>query len=175
MVFASQRLFATPGAVRVFLARRIARIVPLYWATTTVFLLVAALLPQLLNSPAPTLPEVVSAYLFYPLRRTDGLVQPVFSLGWSLNYEMYFYAVFALALLFTRVKGVVLVAVFFALSVLTGWLIGPRSVAIAFWTSPIVLEFVAGALLALLYLNGVRMHWSVSIAVGAAALAMLHF
>ena len=37
MVYASEAIFAQPGASRYFLARRLARIVPLYWATTLFF------------------------------------------------------------------------------------------------------------------------------------------
>ena len=38
MVYAFERLFGQPGGTRIFLLRRLARIVPMYWAATTVFL-----------------------------------------------------------------------------------------------------------------------------------------
>ena len=39
MVYAFERLFGQPGGTRIFLLRRLARIVPMYWAATTVFLI----------------------------------------------------------------------------------------------------------------------------------------
>ena len=50
MVHASRKLFGMPGGRAVFLARRIARIVPLYWAVTTVYLALGLIAPGLLNS-----------------------------------------------------------------------------------------------------------------------------
>ena len=35
MVYASERLFGKPGGTRIFFLRRIARILPMYWITTT--------------------------------------------------------------------------------------------------------------------------------------------
>jgi len=48
MVFASRDLFATPGGGLVFLSRRIARIVPLYWSMTTIFLTAMLVSPKCL-------------------------------------------------------------------------------------------------------------------------------
>ena len=39
MVYSSERLFQERGSVRIFLTRRVIRIVPLYWAITSVMLL----------------------------------------------------------------------------------------------------------------------------------------
>ena len=39
MVYSSERLFGQPGAPITFFARRLARIVPLYWAATTILAL----------------------------------------------------------------------------------------------------------------------------------------
>src|ERR1044072_2824720 len=39
MVYAFERMFGRPGGTRIFLLRRLARIVPMYWAASTVFLL----------------------------------------------------------------------------------------------------------------------------------------
>ncbi|MBA4334995.1 MAG: hypothetical protein C0420_08825, partial [Methylobacterium sp.] len=54
MVHASASLFDRPGAPALFLKRRLVRIVPLYWAATTLFLLIGLALPATLNSPAPS-------------------------------------------------------------------------------------------------------------------------
>ena len=66
MVHASRGLFARPGASGVFLARRLARIVPLYWGTTTLYLAVALAAPCLLNSALLEPWPVLASYLFIP-------------------------------------------------------------------------------------------------------------
>ena len=85
MVHASERLFDQPGASALFLKRRLVRIVPLYWAATTLFLLVGLVIPAMLNSTAPTPSQIAASYLFWPAVASSGLVQPVYSLGWTLN------------------------------------------------------------------------------------------
>ena len=64
MVHASQDLFGRDGASSLFLKRRLARIVPLYWAMTTLFLLVGLVVPAVLNSGVPSLGQVLGSYLF---------------------------------------------------------------------------------------------------------------
>jgi exopolysaccharide production protein ExoZ len=39
MVFGSRKLFGEPGAAATFMARRVARIVPLYWLMTSLFVM----------------------------------------------------------------------------------------------------------------------------------------
>jgi exopolysaccharide production protein ExoZ len=54
MVYASRDLFERAGGGQLFLRRRVARIVPLYWAVTTVFLLTMMVIPHALATAAPT-------------------------------------------------------------------------------------------------------------------------
>jgi exopolysaccharide production protein ExoZ len=80
MVYTSERLFGQTGAPQRFLARRIIRIVPLYW-TLTAF---AALVLFGFG------PNTLGSYLFIPTHRG-----PILTVGWTLNYEMMFYSLFA--------------------------------------------------------------------------------
>ncbi|HEY8564732.1 MAG TPA: acyltransferase [Beijerinckiaceae bacterium] len=157
MVYASERLFGRPGGQAVFLAHRIARIVPLYWAVTSVYLALALVAPGLLNAEAHSPGLVAASYLFWPYARPDGLPLPVYSLGWTLNYEMFFYALFALALGLSRTRAVVSVIAGLAALVLVGRLLAPLPQPAAFWTHPIILEFAFGAALGLARANGVRL------------------
>jgi exopolysaccharide production protein ExoZ len=98
IVHSSQKLFESPHARGIFLARRLGRVVPLYWTATTLYLTVALVLPGAVNSEILYPGFVLSLYLFIPMERPDGLVQPLYTLGWTLNYEMFSYAIFALVL-----------------------------------------------------------------------------
>lgn len=174
MVHASQRLFAAPGGASTFLARRLVRIVPLYWLVTAIMLGVAALLARHGQASLPSLGETASSLGFIPWARPqDGVPRPVVSLGWTLNYEMAFYVVFAVFLRCRREAAVAGVAATLALVVALGALLRPGATALAFWSDPIVLEFALGMGLALAWRRGMRLPGGLAIGVAAAAVAVL--
>ena len=102
MVYSSEPLFGRPHAPRVFLLRRLSRIVPLYWAATSFllgYLLLVGVAFVRVNLPWDV---ILTSYAFIPFPRRDGLMMPVLNVGWTLNYEMFFYLVFAAAILLPR-------------------------------------------------------------------------
>lgn len=173
MVHASQGLFGRPGAAGLFLRRRLARIVPLYWAATSVFLLIVLVSPSVLNSGTPSLAQVAGSYLFWPMLSTQGLAQPVYSLGWTLNYEMLFYVLFAAALVLPARWTLPAVALALAGLVVGESLAGPLALPFGFWGQPIVLEFAAGMGLAVLRQKGLRLQGGLRVLVGLAGVAVL--
>jgi exopolysaccharide production protein ExoZ len=174
MVVASKRLFGEAGASWLFLGRRVARIMPIYWVVTSAFLLILLLRPGVLNSQAPTLAEIAKSYLFIPYHKpADGLMQPIYKLGWTLNYEMFFYLAFAVAVMFTMTRAVAgLTLVFLALVGLGLWF-KPAPGAFSFWTQAIILEFVAGMWIGLAWLKGVRIGPAVAAALAFTAIGVL--
>jgi exopolysaccharide production protein ExoZ len=172
MVYASRTLFARNGAVGIFLARRVARIVPLYWLTTTAYLVLALAAPTLLNGALLSPGFVALSYLFIPVARPDGLVQPLYSLGWTLNYEMMFYLVFAAAIALPRRAAVSAVAGALVGLVVIGRL-APLPQPFGFWTEPILLEFGVGVVLGLLRTEGVTLGLVPRLALGTAGAALL--
>lgn len=172
MVHASRGLFGGEGASRLFLARRIARIVPIYWAVTTLYLALAFAAPALLNSEVLDPLFVLASYLFFPMNRPDGTPQPLYSLGWTLNYEMAFYALFALAVPFARRTAVVgLIGVLCAVAAL-GHVFSPP-MPFSFWANPIILEFAFGLALGLARAEGVRLGGIARLALLAGGVALL--
>ena len=160
MVYASRPLFGKPESRGVFLARRIARIAPLYWTVTTLYLAVALAAPFVLNQPQPSGWMVIASYLFIPVMRPDGLVQPVYSLGWTLNYEMFFYVLFAAVIVLPIRSAMVSIAgASRGLALLGTFMRLPPT--LAFWTDPIILEFAFGAGLGWLQSRGVTLSRSV--------------
>lgn len=104
----------TPQA---FAAKRLARIVPAYWFWTLVVAVLALTLPAAVNnyadaSTGEVLSSAVLSVLFIPHDNpvVSGLY-PLLTVGWSLNYEMLFYAVFAASLVLRGWKQLVAVAV----------------------------------------------------------------
>ncbi len=174
MVYASNRLFRTAGAPRTFLGRRVSRVVPLYWLFTTLTVLVALVRPGLLNEPLGSgWGAVVASYLFIPWPRPDGFIQPVFRLGWTLNYEMLFYAIFTPFVMLSRRWAVLGVVAAIGALVAVGQLTWTGNPQIGFWTDPIVGEFAFGVLLGALRLDGVQLSRPVRLGLIAAGLAIM--
>jgi exopolysaccharide production protein ExoZ len=129
-----------------FIGDRIIRVAPLYWiATCAAFLFYGPvstghLLPidHLIASLAflPWLESINAAWFF-----------PVLNVGWTLNYEMFFYALFAGTLLVPRRwQLIALTGLFLALALIwkSRW---GGSLPWTFWGHPIIFEFLAGAML----------------------------
>jgi exopolysaccharide production protein ExoZ len=175
MVYASERLFAQPGATRVFLLRRVARIVPMYWAATTILL--AYLLLQYRDIGAATGGSswgyVVASYLFFPTVRGDGSDMPLLSVGWTLLYEAFFYLVFGLLIVLPRRRSIAVIGGLLCVVVVLGIVFRPPY-PFAYWFNPIILEFVCGMAIAIAYRDGFRLpRWAVwaLLAAGLGALA----
>jgi exopolysaccharide production protein ExoZ len=79
---------------RLFFWKRILRIVPLYWLCTAFLLALSfQMVLRPWTWPADFIPHILKSLLFLPSEQF-----PLLGVGWTLNYEMYFYLLFALAL-----------------------------------------------------------------------------
>jgi exopolysaccharide production protein ExoZ len=169
MVYSSERLFAAPGGAKIFAWRRLSRIVPLYWCAMALLLVKMAVL----HKPMPDATSVLTSFFFIPWdTQGNGVPRPIYDLGWTLNYEMFFYTVFALCIGLRRELAVALIALCLGAMTICGLLLPLHNPQLFFWTQPIVLEFVLGMGLALLARRGVTLPAPmryVLIALGAAA------
>ena len=138
-----------------FLRRRAIRIVPLYWIFTTLTAALALFLPSLFKSTEFTWPHYLLSMLFLPHEAPGrGGTSPLLSLGWTLNYEVLFYVVFAvLAGIAARRRVLVLTVAFLALC-LFGALFRPGNPILQFYTNHALLAFAAGAWVGLLHIEG---------------------
>jgi peptidoglycan/LPS O-acetylase OafA/YrhL len=87
-----------PPPWRDFLRRRLVRILPLAWAVMTVKLAMLLLAPQTLERAAASPSYIALSYLFLPARGPDGVVEPFYTVTWTLSFELLFYAVVTIAL-----------------------------------------------------------------------------
>ena len=154
MVYSSERLFGQPGAPIKFFARRLARIVPLYWAATAILVW--------FDVPNASTKAVLGSLFFVPHIPSEA---PLLDVGWTLIFEMFFYAVFAIALLAKRRFTVVAGATVFLISFVAlgpgpsdaEFWYSPTSSSIAYLADPIIIEFVFGMMIALAYRAGFRL------------------
>ena len=131
----------------VFLWRRFTRIVPLYWGALSLRLVQLKLRPSTELSCMLTPWRIVASYLFIPARNGKGDIFPVVVAGWTLNYEVFFYLLFATALALNISPLAFLTPCLTALALIgmarpETW---PDFTVLA---SPLVIEFLFGVLLA---------------------------
>jgi exopolysaccharide production protein ExoZ len=131
-----------------FFSKRLKRIVPLYWIMTTVMLAIMLAKPSVLLHSRFDLAHVVTSYLFIPwVHPVNGPFYPLLIPGWTLNYEMMFYAVFTLILFAPmRFRLPAVVGALVGLVVL-GFIPHAATSQLHFYTSPIILEFALGVCL----------------------------
>lgn len=125
---------------RRFMLRRVRRIYPIYWIVSLVVLAVYLAKPTFVNSQSDHPPQILESFVLLP---QAGL--PLLAIGWTLTYEMYFYLMFAAALLVGRR---------WLPWILGGWALITLALALAFsdsdvpamqlLTNPLLLEFVYG-------------------------------
>jgi exopolysaccharide production protein ExoZ len=147
----------TPSA-RDFFARRVERIVPLYWIMTLVTMSLSKW----------EWPLVIASIFFLPvLHSSNGPFQPLLPPGWTLNYEMFFYSLFAISLILNKDWRF-----WFMMVTLCGLvLVGSQTTSgttFSFYTSPIVLEFLVGMAIA-------RYRWRLPVAAVPLGFALMAF
>jgi len=127
-----------------FLRRRLIRVVPFYWAATLCVFVMVALAPKFFRSTNASVSHLLFSLLFIPHMSIAGEMHPTLVLGWSLNFEMFFYITFAVALALSPRRAplysvgwlVAFVAAIHALHV--------HNDVLEFYARPIVLEFCFG-------------------------------
>ena len=127
-----------------FLLRRIIRIVPFYWSGSLFLFSIACFFPHVLRQTKADVPHLLYSLFFIPHETTYCGMFPTLILGWTLNYEMYFYAFFAFALALSRRLAPIICSVFLTLIVLAIDFSGTQNESLRFYAQPIVFEFVFG-------------------------------
>ncbi len=149
MVYISERTNNSPSS---FFANRLIRVAPLYWIMTLAAFCAAWLVPHLFKSTRADLAQLFQSLAFIPFMKGSGIIQPILFVGWTLNYEMFFYLLFAVSLAVPETgKRVILLSAAMVVLIAVGIMTVPQSVFGRFYTSAIMLEFVYGMLCGLAF------------------------
>ena len=150
MGWTARPLIGWAGAFRYFLTSRIIRIVPLYWVLNILKIVQIALVPTL-AFVKPDFLNIALSMLFIPSRNAEGAIEAFYGVGWTLNFEMFFYVVFAVCLLL-RVRILLgVTVVMLAAAALAPIRVPHTWPAITYLFQPMILNFVWGLLIAEMY------------------------
>jgi peptidoglycan/LPS O-acetylase OafA/YrhL len=164
MVLSSQKLINDKDGWRKYAVKRIIRIVPLYWIITTFKLAVMVLSAGLILHSKINFTNIIKSYFFIPCINIDGEIRPILGVGWTLNFEMFFYLLFTLAL-FLRVNTIIFSGVvMIALAVLSFFKTPAWPLILNFYADPIVVNFLLGMIAAFLITKKIKVQKSFAIA-----------
>jgi exopolysaccharide production protein ExoZ len=149
MVQSSEELFGKNGSPLVFMSRRLARIVPLYWLTTLIAI-------PVFSQPI-TWQRFLSSMLFIPMTNAAGSIAPINGVGWTLNFEMFFYVIFAAMIRWRQLKAISGVCAMLVGLVIFGKFLHPANALLLIWTDPIIIEFGFGVAIAFIYFYGTQL------------------
>lgn len=124
---------------------RAARIVPLYWLFTAALVTAKAISPDLLPRLPLDAAWIVGSFLLVPVvppGYTDSL--PFLYQGWTLWYEMLFYAVVLAAIVVAPRRQATAIAAVLACLLAIGIVFAPAGPVWEVYTNPLLLEFLAG-------------------------------
>lgn len=128
-----------------FLRNRLTRIAPLYWTVTLAVFAVALLAPALMGTTTADPVQLAKSLAFIPFQRASGEMHPTVFVGWTLNYEMAFYVLFAAGMLLPgRYLGLAATGAMLTAVVVAGQLHPPANPVLQFYAQPLVLEFAGG-------------------------------
>ena len=159
-------------SVREFIFNRIARIVPAYWFYTCV----TGIIILIFNGVIPKT-DIESVFLlkslfFIPAQNPSGIgLYPLLTVGWTLNYELAFYAAFATSLLFMpHYRLITMVVGIFLLQTLAKELGGD----FGFYANRISFEFLIGVVVGIIHSKGLlRIPLSIAIIFSIGSVALI--
>jgi exopolysaccharide production protein ExoZ len=132
-----------------FAKRRLIRVVPLYWFYTVLKIVMVLALPALALRTRLEPDHILASFFFVPYTSPWGIVQPVLPVGWTLNFEMLFYALFAIAIALNFQRLLFCCAAFGVLYIAAH--LTADVTVLNFYGQSIIFEFCIGMLVARIY------------------------
>ena len=158
-----------------FLRDRVIRIVPTYWFWTLITAALALALPMVFRTTQFDLPHMLLSmgFIAHENPSIPGSTSPMLRLGWTLNYEMYFYAIFAVAMAVNYRDRLWITIAALVFIVGAGTLLHPDSPVLQFYTRSIMLEFALGMLAGYVFLRGWKLPGGMPIIVVTTILTLI--
>lgn len=148
-----------------FMVKRIVKIVPLYYFLTLLYLFILITNKNIIFD-LNTAKILIKSLLFLPVASSDlpHFGYPILSVGWSLNFELYFYIIFCLSFFWGKWQYIFMLVYFIGTLLLPVAILNKPftfdckithfdNTYFNFITNPIIWEFVFGMIIGLIFKN----------------------
>ena len=163
MVYSSFPNKSAQFSAQKFYLRRFIRIYPIYWIDCVLYLAFHTYFGQ---GYALSSGQIAGSLMLLP-----GYSTLIIGPGWTLSYEVYFYICFGIAMSLGLERGLVLLLVFFLMSIIAGIGFGTENSVVQVLTNTLLIEFLLGAGIGYFILAGRTLTVSIAYALQALALA----
>lgn len=135
-----------------FFRKRLERIAPIYYVATAIAAVGALVIPWAFKDTLFSVRHLMLSLLFIPTVEPGpvGDVSPFLKLGWTLNFEMFFYAIFASLFAFDARSRAIALTLIFGITISLGQIFHFHLQPLEFYTRIDTLGFVVGVWLAIL-------------------------
>lgn len=138
-------MYVTEKGGKNFLLKRIIRIVPLYYLLTVFTYLALYFLPRMFETTTARVSYLFQSFFFIPYE-IEGVIQPIVRVGWTINYEMFFYVLFFISMKISHKYRGLLCSVLLLLLAAAGEFFQLPGTILKFWCSELLIEFIFGIL-----------------------------
>ncbi|MCR5223941.1 MAG: acyltransferase family protein, partial [Bacilli bacterium] len=126
------------------LLKKIIRIIPLYWFLTICTYILILIMPSISVMSEPKIEYLFKSLFFIPFINSHGYDVPILCVGWTLNYELFFFIIFIIANKINHkhrstISGIIAVAFVLLFNVLK-----TNVLFINYYSNPFLLEFILG-------------------------------
>ncbi|WLP57107.1 acyltransferase family protein [Agrobacterium fabrum] len=135
-----------------FFLNRIIRIVPIYWIMTLAIVALFLIGFRPIGVIDLQLSYIWKSLFFIPFTR-NGLWEPILSVGWTLNFEIFFYSLFALLLFVPNFGMRIALLVTILICLASSGIILAKNPYLEYYTNPVILDFAIGAAFGAFYVT----------------------
>lgn len=141
-------MYATEKNTHFFFIRRLIRIIPLYWALTALFFFGLILFPNQFGKSTANIIFFLKSIFFIPFENNNigpGYGHsPYIFLGWTLNFEIFFYFIFQISMLIShKFRGLIAIFLLLLINIFFSFAHFNNFILLTY-SHPILLEFCFG-------------------------------
>ena len=144
-------MYVTENNEKFFLLKRIFRIVPLYWILTLGVFVLAIFIPEVLNNTTANTAHLIKSLFFIPFDKNGTGHFPILFLGWTLNFEVIFYFLFSLSLVFFKENRMIACSIFIIIFLVFNKVFSEKNFIFETYANDIFIEFIFGMVLFMIW------------------------
>ncbi len=127
-----------------FIIKKIIRIVPLYWVLTLFTYVLLLVKPDAFLMSEANIVYLFKSLFFIPYKNSLGFNVPILSVGWFLNYEMFFIIIFYIAMRINHKHRGLIASLITLFLIILGYVFNFKCYFFEYYFNPYIFEYVFG-------------------------------